>query len=100
MPLSSTVVTTSPLKLKSTALKGTAFASPPALVAGFLIEVMKPPCTSGSVAQIVPKELLSVVCEVILDVQSSQQIACRCIFRSSSCKTRTNVAVAGTNSNC
>lgn len=74
-PLSSTVVTTSPVKLKSTALKGAAFASPPALVDGFLIEVMKPPATSGSLVQIVPKELLKVVCEVILAENSIIKIA-------------------------
>ena len=94
-PLSSTVVTTSPLKLKSTALKGTAFASPPALFAGFLIEVMKPPCTSGSMAQIVPKELLNVVCEVMFNyAYTSQQTIRRCLIRCCHCGKMTKLCLS------
>ena len=81
-PFSSTVVIASPVKLKSAAVKGTAFASPPAFAVGFLIEVMKPPSTSGTLVQILPNELLNVVCEVIVDGSSSHRAtACSCVTR-------------------
>ncbi len=56
----------SPVKLKSTALKGTAFASPPALVEGFLMAEMKPSSTSGTPVHILPNELHRVVCAAMV----------------------------------
>ena len=73
-PLSSTVVITSPLELKSTALNCTAFTSPPAFVDGFLIEVRNPPSTSGTLVQILPNELLKVVCAVIANAGNNTRL--------------------------
>ncbi len=56
----------SPVKLKSTALKGTAFASPPALVEGFLMAEMKPSSTPGTPVHILPNELQRVVCAAMI----------------------------------
>lgn len=65
-PRSSTVVTISPFALKSTAVNGVDRVKPRKVVAGFFTEEIKPPFTSGTAFHILPKELLSVVCAVIM----------------------------------
>ena len=65
-PRSSTVVTISPFALKATAVNDADRVKPRNVVAGFLTEEMNPPFTSGIAFHILPNELLSVVCAVIV----------------------------------